>query len=121
MAVPRMASARTVAVAAVRGASMPVATSMPARTAPTALLGARFATGPAASATTISDELLEKLSKLSTQVQHFLAHLVTTASSLQKHGGQFSKCDLMSIFCEQALIDGLWVMGWPSSFIEGAR
>jgi len=46
-----------------------------------------MALGPAASATTISDELLEKLGTLSTQ----------------------------------SLIDGLWVMGWPTSFIEGAR
>jgi len=52
-----------------------------------AIAGARFKTGPAASPTTISDELLGKLGKLSTQ----------------------------------ALIDGLWVMGWPTSFIEGAR
>ncbi|KAJ1477897.1 ribonuclease E inhibitor RraA/Dimethylmenaquinone methyltransferase [Baffinella frigidus] len=43
--------------------------------------------GPAASATKISDELLEKIGGLSTQ----------------------------------SLIDGLWVMGWPTSFIEGAR
>ena len=49
--------------------------------------GIRFKTGPAASPTTIPDDLLEKLGKLSTQ----------------------------------ALIDGLWVMGWPTSFIEGAR
>lgn len=46
-----------------------------------------MATGPAASATKISDELLEKLGTLSTQ----------------------------------ALIDGLWVMGWPTSHIMGAR
>ena len=46
-----------------------------------------MAMGPAASATTVSDELLEKLSTLSTQ----------------------------------SLIDGLWVMGWPDAFIEGAR
>lgn len=35
---------------------------------PAASSGARFATGPAASPTKISDELLEKLGKLSTQV-----------------------------------------------------
>jgi len=46
-----------------------------------------MALGPAASSTTISDELLEKLGSLSTQ----------------------------------SLIDGLWVMGWPDAFIEGAR
>merc|ERR1719409_965884 len=46
-----------------------------------------MAQGPSASATTIPDDLLEKLGGLSTQ----------------------------------ALIDGLWVMGWPTSFIEGAR
>merc|ERR1719261_889023 len=46
-----------------------------------------MAMGPAASPTTVSDELLEKLSSLSTQ----------------------------------SLIDGLWVMGWPDAFIEGAR
>jgi hypothetical protein len=46
-----------------------------------------MATGPAASAVKISDELLEKLGALSTQ----------------------------------ALIDGLWVMGWPTSHIMGAR
>jgi hypothetical protein len=46
-----------------------------------------MATGPAASAVKISDELLEKLGSLSTQ----------------------------------ALIDGLWVMGWPTSHIMGAR
>ena len=46
-----------------------------------------FATGPAASATKISDELLAKIGGLSTQ----------------------------------ALIDGLWVMGWPPAHIEGAR
>ena len=46
-----------------------------------------MALGPAASATKISDDLLEKLGTLSTQ----------------------------------ALIDGLWVMGWPTAFIEGAR
>uniref|UniRef100_A0A7S2JDV1 Uncharacterized protein n=1 Tax=Haptolina brevifila TaxID=156173 RepID=A0A7S2JDV1_9EUKA len=46
-----------------------------------------MALGPAASATHVSDELLEKLGTLSTQ----------------------------------SLIDGLWVMGWPTSFIEGAR
>jgi len=46
-----------------------------------------MALGPAASATKISDELLDKLGTLSTQ----------------------------------SLIDGLWVMGWPTSFIEGAR
>merc|ERR1719198_2857106 len=46
-----------------------------------------MALGPAASATKISDDLLEKLGSLSTQ----------------------------------GLIDGLWVMGWPTAFIEGAR
>ena len=46
-----------------------------------------MALGPAASSTKVSDEMLDKLSSLSTQ----------------------------------ALIDGLWVMGWPTSFIEGAR
>ena len=46
-----------------------------------------MATGPAASAKTIDDDLLEKLGSLSTQ----------------------------------ALIDGLWVMGWPTSHIMGAR
>lgn len=46
-----------------------------------------MATGPAASAKVIDDELLEKLGGLSTQ----------------------------------ALIDGLWVMGWPTSHIMGAR
>eukprot|EP00287_Rhodomonas_sp_CCMP768_P002277 CAMPEP_0196737998 /NCGR_PEP_ID=MMETSP1091-20130531/15536_1 /TAXON_ID=302021 /ORGANISM="Rhodomonas sp., Strain CCMP768" /LENGTH=302 /DNA_ID=CAMNT_0042081923 /DNA_START=63 /DNA_END=971 /DNA_ORIENTATION=- len=45
-----------------------------------------MATGPA-SGGAVSDEMLAKLSKLSTQ----------------------------------AIIDGLWVMGWPTSFIEGAR
>jgi len=45
-----------------------------------------LAMGPAAGGK-VSDEMLDKLSTLSTQ----------------------------------ALIDGLWVMGWPSSFIEGAR
>lgn len=49
--------------------------------------GLRCKMGPAASATKISDELLEKIGGLSTQ----------------------------------SLIDGLWVMGWPTSFIEGAR
>uniref|UniRef100_A0A6U4PYF8 Enoyl reductase (ER) domain-containing protein n=2 Tax=Hemiselmis andersenii TaxID=464988 RepID=A0A6U4PYF8_HEMAN len=49
--------------------------------------GNRFKTGPSASPTTISDELLGKLGKLSTQ----------------------------------ALVDGLWVMGWPPAQIEGAR
>lgn len=49
---------------------------------------ARWASvGPAASAKKISDDLLKKLSSLSTQ----------------------------------ALIDGLWVMGWPPAYIEGAR
>ena len=59
------------------------------RMAPLALSQpARFmAQGPKASATVVSDELLEKLSTLSTQ----------------------------------SLIDGLWVMGWPTAFIEGAR
>merc|ERR1719313_3013243 len=47
----------------------------------------RMATGPAASAKTIPDDLLKKLGTISTQ----------------------------------GLIDGLWVMGWPTSFIEGAR
>lgn len=47
----------------------------------------RAATGPAASAKVIDDDLLEKLGQLSTQ----------------------------------ALIDGLWVMGWPTSHIMGAR
>lgn len=60
--------------------------SRPAGVIP-AVFSARFKTGPAASPTIISDELLGKLGKLSTQ----------------------------------ALIDGLWVMGWPTSFIEGAR
>jgi len=47
-----------------------------------------MAMGPAASPKgPVSDELLEKLSTLSTQ----------------------------------SLIDGLWVMGWPTAFIEGAR
>jgi len=46
-----------------------------------------MAQGPSASATTVPDELLDKLGSLSTQ----------------------------------ALIDGLWVMGWPDAFIEGAR
>ena len=46
-----------------------------------------MATGPAASAKTIPDDLLKKLGTISTQ----------------------------------GLIDGLWVMGWPTSFIEGAR
>ena len=46
-----------------------------------------MALGPAAAATTVSDELLDKLNTLSTQ----------------------------------ALIDGLWVLGWPTAFIEGAR
>ena len=46
-----------------------------------------MASGPAASATKIDDELLAKLGSLSTQ----------------------------------ALIDGLWVMGWPTSHIMGAR
>jgi len=45
-----------------------------------------MAMGPAVGGT-VSDEMLEKLSSLSTQ----------------------------------ALIDGLWVMGWPDAFIEGAR
>ena len=45
-----------------------------------------FATGPA-SGGEISDELLERLGKLSTQ----------------------------------ALVDGLWVMGWPPAQIDGAR
>jgi len=45
-----------------------------------------MAMGPAVGGT-VSDEMLEKLSSLSTQV----------------------------------LIDGLWVMGWPDAFIEGAR
>jgi len=47
---------------------------------------ALYATGPAVGGH-VSDEMLEKLGKLSTQ----------------------------------ALIDGLWVMGWPTSHIEGAR
>jgi len=46
-----------------------------------------MALGPAASASVISDELLDKLATLSTQ----------------------------------SLVDGLWVMGWPTAFIEGAR
>lgn len=29
--------------------------------------------------------------------------------------------DKLSTLSTQSLIDGLWVMGWPSSFIEGAR
>jgi regulator of RNase E activity RraA len=29
--------------------------------------------------------------------------------------------DKLATLSTQALIDGLWVMGWPSSFIEGAR
>ena len=62
----------------------------------------RFATGPAASPTTVSDELLEKLSKLSTQVNQ---------RDEQQAG----------LMRWQGLIDGLWVMGWPSSYIEGAR
>ena len=45
-----------------------------------------FATGPQAGGD-ISDELLEKLGKLSTQ----------------------------------ALVDGLWVMGWPNAQIDGSR
>ena len=45
-----------------------------------------FATGPA-SGGTISDELLDKLGKLSTQ----------------------------------ALVDGLWVMGWPTAQIDACR
>jgi len=38
-------------------------------------------------------------------------------------GGQVSDemLDKLSKLSTQALIDGLWVMGWPSSFIEGAR
>ena len=46
-----------------------------------------FATGPAAAAVTVNDELLQKLGHLSTQ----------------------------------ALIDGLWVMGWPPAQIDAAR
>jgi len=61
-----------------------------ARTQPSVILrniGLRgLATGPAKGGE-ISDELLEKLGKLSTQ----------------------------------ALVDGLWVMGWPSAQINGAR
>jgi len=38
-------------------------------------------------------------------------------------GGEVSDemLDKLSSLSTQALIDGLWVMGWPSSFIEGAR
>ena len=67
-------------------AARPVAATAPK--APYARIALRaMATGPAASAVKISDELLEKLGALSTQ----------------------------------ALIDGLWVMGWPTSHIMGAR
>ena len=77
----RSLARRAFAAAAVR----PVA---PAPKAPYAHMALRaMATGPAASAVKISDELLEKLGSLSTQ----------------------------------ALIDGLWVMGWPTSHIMGAR
>ena len=58
------------------------------RNAPALAVQSRsMALGPAASATEVSDELLDKLGTLSTQ----------------------------------SLIDGLWVMGWPDAFIEGAR
>jgi len=69
-------------------ATLPRAATIAApRSAPAFLAASRaLATGPA-SGGAVSDELLEKLSTLSTQ----------------------------------SLIDGLWVMGWPTSFIEGAR
>ena len=58
------------------------------RNAPALAVQSRsMALGPAASATEVSDELLDKRGTLSTQ----------------------------------SLIDGLWVMGWPDAFIEGAR
>lgn len=77
----RSLARRAFAAAAVR----PVAAAPKAPYAHMALRA--MATGPAASAVKISDELLEKLGSLSTQ----------------------------------ALIDGLWVMGWPTSHIMGAR
>lgn len=66
-------------------AARPTAVAPKAPYAPMAIRA--MATGPAASAVKISDELLEKLGSLTTQ----------------------------------ALIDGLWVMGWPTSHIMGAR
>lgn len=57
-----------------------------ARPASFSLARRAFATGPA-SGGEVSDELLGRLGKLSTQ----------------------------------ALVDGLWVMGWPSAQIDGAR
>jgi len=60
---------------------------LPALRTPTSPIMRSMAMGPAASATKVSDELIDKLSTMSTQ----------------------------------SLIDGLWVMGWPTAFIEGAR
>ena len=55
------------------------------RTAP--MMARAMATGPAKASPAVSDEMLEKLSGLTTQ----------------------------------ALVDGLWVMGWPPAMVEGAR
>jgi len=68
---------------ALRSAALPLRAAKPLQLP----VSRAMALGPAASATHISDELLDKLGTLSTQ----------------------------------SLIDGLWVMGWPTSFIEGAR
>ena len=65
----------------------PVSALAARASAPMLSMTRSMAQGPSASATTIPDDLLEKLGSLSTQ----------------------------------ALIDGLWVMGWPDAFIEGAR
>lgn len=66
--------ARVVAMRAASSAAVSMRTPLASSAARTALPqarpadGARFATGPAASPTKISDELLAKLGKLSTQV-----------------------------------------------------
>lgn len=78
-------SLRTLARRAFAAGARPVKALPTAPYAPIAIRA--MATGPAASAVKISDELLEKLGTLTTQ----------------------------------ALIDGLWVMGWPTSHILGAR
>ena len=58
---------------------------------------------------------------------------VTTSPALrlaQRHmamgpavGGKVSDelLDKLSTLSSQALVDGLWVMGWPTAMIEGAR
>ena len=77
-------AATTASTPAPRPSARPFATTT---TTTTTTAAASPHTGPVASATAISDELLAKLATLSTQ----------------------------------SLIDGLWVMGWGTTFIEGAR